>query len=670
MFQAVLKQKNFFAFIFASITFLVLFKSLPFQEGNPFLIMIKDHNKDVFLFIKYTYFFFLFSIPYLVYVMLLSLLFIFVFRPDEATAKIKLPKYITPEKRDKLFLIVGEVHNPRKPVPVSNPEWLTIPEKGLYTGIAIFGAIGSGKTSTCMYPFAEQIFGTFADDPERKIGGLILEVKGDFCYKVREILKKYNREDDYVEISLDGDVVYNPLNNDLDPYALAYQIASLLNNLFGKGKEPFWQQAYTNLVKFIILLHKLLFDYCTFLDIYQCAIDPVKLDNLIRQGEKMFSPVEYIAIETEEWEKQVASGEKEIKELLSEFVFVEEHNAFTKIKNKDLEKRLQEAGIEFDYIVQTPADIDEDKQDLFESIKRWFYKDWLAIDQRLRTSIVEGISVFLSLFDTDIKVKKVFCPPKEAFDEEANFDYKFGKPLISFREAIEQGKVVALNFPVSVNPGLAKAIGTMLKLDYQRAVLSRIPDMETQKDKYFRPTAFICDEYQNFATTGENDPNGDEKFFSLSRQPKCIPIVATQSISSLKTTLPGETWRTLLQTFRTKIFLTLSDDFSQKIASEFCGKEDKKKVNINISESSQNAKVSWFSSNAYSDKSTVSTSKSINVQRDFVFDVNVFAQLKNAQSIIIPYDGINSLPPCYCYLKPYYLDPNISYFEQIEKGML
>src|SRR5229473_1353927 len=51
---------------------------------------------------------------------------------------------------------------------------------------------------------------------------------------------------------------------------------------------------------------------------------------------------------------------------------------------------------------------------------------------------------------------------------------------------------------------------------------------------------------------------GVGKFFSLSRQPKCIPIIATQSISSLKSTLPGESWRTLLQTFRTKIFLALS----------------------------------------------------------------------------------------------------------------
>ena len=36
---------------------------------------------------------------------------------------------------------------------------------------------------------------------------------------------------------------------------LAYQVASLLNHLFGKGKERLWQQAYTNPVKFVSLLH-------------------------------------------------------------------------------------------------------------------------------------------------------------------------------------------------------------------------------------------------------------------------------------------------------------------------------------------------------------------------------------------------------------------------------
>ena len=68
-------------------------------------------------------------------------------------------------------------------------------------------------------------------------------MKGDFCARVHDILKRHDRAEDYVEISLTSEYRYNPLHNDLDAYALAYNIASLLNNLFGRGKEPFWQQA-------------------------------------------------------------------------------------------------------------------------------------------------------------------------------------------------------------------------------------------------------------------------------------------------------------------------------------------------------------------------------------------------------------------------------------------
>ena len=78
---------------------------------------------------------------------------------------------------------------------------------------------------------------------------------------------------------------------------------------------------------------------------------------------------------------------------------------------------------------------------------------------------------------------------------------------------------------------------------------------------FWRPAVFICDEYQAFATCGEDDPSGDEKAFALTRQSRCIPIVATQSISSLKATLgDGESWRALIQTLRSRIFLSLADD--------------------------------------------------------------------------------------------------------------
>jgi hypothetical protein len=59
-------------------------------------------------------------------------------------------------------------------------------------------------------------------------------------------------------------------------------------------------------------------------------------------------------------------------------------------------------------------------------------------------------------------VKRVFCPPKETYDPVANRTGRYGKPLPAFSELVEQGKVVALNFPVSMNPGLANTIGTLM----------------------------------------------------------------------------------------------------------------------------------------------------------------------------------------------------------------
>ena len=44
-----------------------------------------------------------------------------------------------------------------------------------------------------MVPFADQILAFQTSDPERRISGLVLEVKGDFCHKVNEILTRHGR---------------------------------------------------------------------------------------------------------------------------------------------------------------------------------------------------------------------------------------------------------------------------------------------------------------------------------------------------------------------------------------------------------------------------------------------------------------------------------------------
>jgi hypothetical protein len=43
------------------------------------------------------------------------------------------------------------------------------------------------------------------------------------------------------------------------------------------------------------------------------------------------------------------------------------------------------------------------------------------------------------------------------------------KPLAPIDSLLESGTVLALNFPVGLNPGLARILGVMLKLDFQRA---------------------------------------------------------------------------------------------------------------------------------------------------------------------------------------------------------
>ena len=665
MIQRALESRAFLSALVAMAAGAFLFYTHPFPDQQIFLHVIAMRAPRAFLSFKYIYYTLLFTTPYIVSSAALSGLYIFTLKGRQKVSPGRLPLYPDLRKRDSLFLVVGEVHNPRKPLPARDPYWLTIPERGLFTGIAILGAIGSGKSSGCMYPFAEQILAYKAGDKEKRVGGLTLEVKGDFCQKVNEILTRHGRADDYIEISLDSDYRYNPLHNDLDAYALAYNIASLLNNLFGRGKEPFWQQAHTNLVKFIILLHKVAYDYVTFFDVYQCAITPPLLEERIQEAEEILLGRHYVAITPNIY------GDRAADLAGLGFVHDEKEARYLAPATLELRELLKKRGIPSESrAVLDPSQADPDKLEQLEAVKRWFNDDWKRIEPKLRTSIVEGVSVFLSLFDDNPKVKRVFCPKKECYDHEKNANYRFGRPLPSFRWLIENGAVCALNFPIGMNAGLAKALGVMMKLDFQRAVLNRVPEMEAHPDRYFRQVLFLCDEYQHFATVGESDPIGDERFFSLSRQPKCIPIVATQSISSLKSALPGDSWRTLLQTFRTKIFLTLSDDFSARTASELCGREDKLKVNYSLSESGHDTKVSWLTGKALSHKANIVAAKTYNTQNDFRFDMKTFTELRNAQSIILAYDGLNPMPPMFCYLKPYYNDPNQSYFKQLAEGAL
>src|SRR5436309_6374013 len=166
----------------------------------------------------------------------------------------------------------------------------------------VLGAVGTGKTSACMYPYVDQLLRCRSQDLQHKLGGLVLEVKGDFCTHVRHILRAANRERDYLEIGLDTGVCYNPLHNDLEPYAVAFAIASLLNNLFGKSREPFWQQAYTDLLKFVISLRRITDGYTTLAEVYRFIIEDEQIGkNIKRLQDSLTEPPEAIFVPNAEY---------------------------------------------------------------------------------------------------------------------------------------------------------------------------------------------------------------------------------------------------------------------------------------------------------------------------------------------------------------------------------
>ena len=666
-----------------------------FPEADPVAVLVRYHTPNAYTAVVAWYYVAPGVAAFLAGQFLLSTSRIWFARMGVSLGlRSRLPTWPLSPTADGPAIVVGELHHPVQAIESPTPEWLTIPERGLYTGVAIFGAVGSGKTSACMHPFARQLLSWQADSPERRPAALVLEVKGDFCHDIRRMLTELGRADDYIELSLDGRLTWNPLSATwLDSYSLAYTVASLLNQLFGKGKEPFWQQAYTNLVRWIIELYRVLPPqdgsdtpgWVTLRDVYHCAIDKALFAKKIEQAQT------WAADMGDEWITVAATELDDPDQLIPlRALGFQPHptcrDRFRTHAGAAVVKHLKAHGIKHDRERIEHATATEIRLRV-EAVNRWYVHDWNTLDNKIRSSIVEGVSVFLSMFDLPA-VARVFCPPapearqrrRPAGQEPTDTHGTNTTPLAAIAlsgdlppldQLIESGKVLALNMPAGTNPALARAVGVMLKNAWLQSLLRRPAQMKREPGRYFRPAVFICDEYQAFASVGEDDPSGDEKAFALTRQCRVIPIVATQSISSLRSVLgSGEAWRTLLQTLRTRIFLSLSDEASAEIASKLCGQVAKIKSSYTINESAKSSGINFMSAQAGGGRGSVGASKSFQERREALFQPRDFALLGNCQAICLPYDGVQSLPPRRVYLKPHYLPADLPYWHAKQTGQL
>jgi len=177
--------------------------------------------------------------------------------------------FIEPKPPDKkLELLIGENEKTK--------ELIYLPEKSLYQNILVTGTIGTGKTSSAMYPFTKQLIKYAHQNYEKKLGMLILDVKGNYYQKVLEFAKEFNRQEDVIIIELGGKYHYNPLHKpNLKPSILANRLKTILLLFSKNNSESYWldkaEQILAETIKLCRLYNN---NYVTFEELHKLVTQP------------------------------------------------------------------------------------------------------------------------------------------------------------------------------------------------------------------------------------------------------------------------------------------------------------------------------------------------------------------------------------------------------------
>ena len=197
--------------------------------------------------------------------------------------KKKIEKHLdTKDKDDKLKLLIG--YNQK------TKEKIYIPKSGLFQNFLITGTIGSGKTSSAMYPFTKQLIKYNYLNLNSKIGMLILDVKGNYYNQVKKYVKKYNLEDDLIVIELKSKITYNPLNKpSLKPIVLANRLKTILELFSENNSESYWLDKAEQILAEAIKLCRIYNDgYVTFKEIHNLITIPNYYKEKIQKLKELF----------------------------------------------------------------------------------------------------------------------------------------------------------------------------------------------------------------------------------------------------------------------------------------------------------------------------------------------------------------------------------------------
>lgn len=248
---------------------------------------------------------------------------------------------ISQNKNDEISLYIGKN---LKSLPVS------IPLSGLYQNMLVTGSIGSGKTSSLLYPLTEQLLSLNFSD-KYKSAFLILDVKGNYHHFVKKVCADSFHLSDLIIISLKNSVTYNPLDKpNLKPHVLANRLKNILLLFSPQQTESYWIDKAEQLLTEAIKLCRLYNDnYVTFIELHK----------LIMSKDYYQNKVDYL-------------------------------------KSSFFKKALDDVQIAS-----------------LLSCMNFFEDEFFSLDDRTQSILKSEISRITNVFVSDTEVSQVFCPDKK-----------------------------------------------------------------------------------------------------------------------------------------------------------------------------------------------------------------------------------------------------------------
>ncbi len=278
-------------------------------------------------------------------------------KSDVAWEDVEMP--VWQPDQEKFSLVLGVQHNPRDLSIVKKPRIIKIPLNSLRTGVIVTGTTGTGKTYGALYSYTRQALYFRPQDPERKPGMLILDVKGNYCDKVLDFIDEVGRRDDVIIIELGGRYKYNPLHKpNIRAQVLANRLRVILETFSAGTGDSYWLDKAETMISEAIKLARLAeYGYVSF----------TIIDNIIRKKQY----------------KQMIEGLRQKKEK----------------------------GM------LTPDEIA-----MFSTVTDYFNLEYEGYDQKIRSIIESEVTRMTSAFITDPSIIETFCPPREelnffGFDE-------------------------------------------------------------------------------------------------------------------------------------------------------------------------------------------------------------------------------------------------------------